>query len=258
MNTTTKPERLDDGDTFELDGLSFRVSIQPDPDMGPPWEEHDGHGIVSEWRRETEWHNARATFSKAPGERMLCRDGRSARFYDFAATMRKARKDGWGLGAEDITKLRAKLGREPTGGDVTAAAVERDFQFLKDWCEDRWSWVYVQVTLLDLDGNETPQSESLGGIESDAGDYLTEVAHDLAGQLATANPGERAKTKAGQRIREGTELVGYGIESEDLSKLRAMAARLCAGSDKMRDEGNLLMALIWRIEANSLEAPHAA
>lgn len=35
-------------------------------------------------------------------------------------------------------------------------------------------------------------------------------------------------------------------EPEDYAALRRMAARLCGGSDKMRDEGNLLVVLLDR------------
>ena len=36
----------------------------------------------------------------------------------------------------------------------------------------------------------------------------------------------------------------YTFDEEAWAKLRAMAGRLCGGSDKMRDEGNLLVALM--------------
>jgi hypothetical protein len=36
----------------------------------------------------------------------------------------------------------------------------------------------------------------------------------------------------------------YIVEAEILAKLERMASRLCGGSDKMRNEGNLLWVLI--------------
>jgi hypothetical protein len=44
------------------------------------------------------------------------------------------------------------------------------------------------------------------------------------------------------------------MEPETLVKLEAMAARLCGGSDKMRDEGNLLWLLVWT-EVVEVELP---
>lgn len=42
--------------------------------------------------------------------------------------------------------------------------------------------------------------------------------------------------------------LGYYVLAEDLVMLEQIASRLCAGSDKMRDEGNLLWVLIWRMK----------
>ena len=42
----------------------------------------------------------------------------------------------------------------------------------------------VIVTLLDVDGDETHEWESLWGIQSDDTDYIAEVAQDLAERLA--------------------------------------------------------------------------
>ena len=71
-------------DKIERNGRTFKVTIDRD-DMGPPWEEHDGHGPVSDW----------TTRDKRPGEMVLHQDGRSRRYYDFAGAVVLARKDGW-------------------------------------------------------------------------------------------------------------------------------------------------------------------
>ena len=79
---------LYDGETFQHGGRRFRFITEHD-DMGPPWEEHDGHGIVSEWRhREGE--------GRRTGELVLSRDRHSTQYYDFRETMALAKKDGWG------------------------------------------------------------------------------------------------------------------------------------------------------------------
>jgi hypothetical protein len=80
----------DDGwtDAVEVHGAySVRVLVERDGDMGAPWKEDDGHGPVSDWR---------SMESKAPGERVLHQDRSQARFYDFAAAVKIAKRDGWG------------------------------------------------------------------------------------------------------------------------------------------------------------------
>lgn len=40
-------------DEVTRDGFTLRAHIKHDGDTGAPWEEHDGHGPVSDWRRRT-------------------------------------------------------------------------------------------------------------------------------------------------------------------------------------------------------------
>jgi hypothetical protein len=70
-------------DTFEHGGARFRFRTEWDSDTGAPWEAHDGHGPVSEWTSR----------DKRPGERVLCADRGSHRFYDFAGAVRIAKAD---------------------------------------------------------------------------------------------------------------------------------------------------------------------
>lgn len=103
--------------TFEHKGHTFRIEIEQDEDMREPWEEHDGHGIVSDW----------TTRDKAPGERVLNADRTSKRYYDVQETIKRARADGWGT---DEQALERVLGRKPTKREIIADAVERDFDSL--------------------------------------------------------------------------------------------------------------------------------
>lgn len=153
-----------DGDTFEHKGRTFRVTFPHDDSMQEPWKEHDGHGIVSDW----------TTRDKGPGERVLVADQHHRRYYDFAETLKLARKDGWGV----------KDGKREGETDraYTARAVEEDFEFLRAWCADEWTWIGVVVTLLE-DGEPTTEVESLWGIESNAGEYLETVARELADEI---------------------------------------------------------------------------
>lgn len=159
---------------FEHRGYKFRVQFPHDPDMGPPWEEHDGHGPVSEW----------TTRDKKPGERVLATDGSHHRYYDFAEAVEIARRDGWGPGD-----------RKPgeTAEQATVRAVEEDYEHLRRWCADEWKWCGVVVTLCDSDGNpDENQQEALWGIEDDEAEYLEKVARELADEIhariEVANP----------------------------------------------------------------------
>lgn len=80
---------LSDAETFDYRGHSFRVRFKRDDNMGEPWKEHDGHGVVSEW----------TTRDKAPHERILVSNhyGNSRRYYDVKASTLLARKYGWGM-----------------------------------------------------------------------------------------------------------------------------------------------------------------
>lgn len=158
--------------TMDYRGHRFTVEVEPDDSMQEPWKEHDGHGPVSEWTSR----------NKAPGERVLISDrGRRHLFYDYAAAVRIARKDGWG----DARKLASALGREPSSGELAAWAADEDFKYLRAWCRDEWRWVGVIVKL-------GKHSESLWGIDGDHGDYLMEVARELADQILHAVAAEQA------------------------------------------------------------------
>lgn len=141
-------------DTIEVDGLSFAVSMEGDDYMSPPWEECDGHGPVSEWTR----------YGKAPGELVLVEDHGCKRYYDYQEACRIARRDGWG-NFQGTPRQRAAL------------AARADYERLRAWCQDEWSYVVLTVELLDDDGDKTGITESLGGVESDGwNEYAVELA----------------------------------------------------------------------------------
>ena len=67
------PQDAGVGDSITVDMGGFSVTARIESDgcsMGAPWEEHDGHGPVSEWTRR----------AKRPGEIVLVKDGDAARF----------------------------------------------------------------------------------------------------------------------------------------------------------------------------------
>jgi hypothetical protein len=144
-----------DGDTFTRHGFEFTVTHPCDDSGDAPWERCDGHGPVSDWTRR----------DKRPGERILCEDRGSHRFYDWQAACKLARTEGWNAKPYDAPNQIER-------------AVRADFDRLRDWCNDRWQYLGVVVTL-----KGTEHEDSLWGVESDAYDYLAETAHDLADEI---------------------------------------------------------------------------
>lgn len=165
-----------DSCAIEVDGFTVTARIESDDGLPPPWEAHDGHGEVSEWRSG---HRSEHGYPhKQAGEMVLITDGRSARFYNFAAACRTARLDGWGCVApEGLTRRQ-----------VAAKAAAEDFARLKAWCNDEWCWVGVVLEVERAD--VTLGRASLWGIESDAGDYFNTIAGEL---LSEALDAARAK-----------------------------------------------------------------
>lgn len=150
-------------DTIEHQGFMFKVELVPDSDHGAPWDEEDGHGVISAW----------TTRDKKPGERVLNADRSSKRYYDFAATIEIAKRDGWDAKPYGGTK-----------GEKAARAVEADFQRMRAWCNDQWCYVGIVVTLVNDEGEDMGEpSQSLWGIESDCSDYHKEVARELAEEI---------------------------------------------------------------------------
>jgi hypothetical protein len=161
----------------EPSGYSIRIDWYPDCDMGPPQDEHDGHGITRQGH----------PYNKAPGERALLTDGRHSVLYDIQATQRNALDEGWGLSPADLAALTAGRGRAPTRREIAARAVQLDFQYLQDWYADRWQWVGYEATILDPAG-DTIHEDSLWGIESLSmaeveGEALAECREWLANEL---------------------------------------------------------------------------
>ena len=148
--------------------MTYTTKIEHDDISGAPWENCEGHGLVSGWTRR----------DKHPGEWVLSTNKESRRYYDYAGTLALARRDGWGLSPEVLADQAHQLGRPLTSKEVTAAAVTRDFEYLRAWCNDEWSYIGVIVT-----DDETGESASLWGIGSNAGGYIREVEDELKAEL---------------------------------------------------------------------------
>jgi hypothetical protein len=152
--------------TFTHNGRSFEATVERDDSQDTPWDSEDGHGPVTGWE----------TRDKRPGELVLASHRRGRRFYDFQEACRIARKDGW-----DAPPYKTGTARQRA-----ARAAMADFEYLRGWCNDDWCYVGVIVRpLCACCGTpDDSRAESLWGIESNAGDYLKEVAFELADQIA--------------------------------------------------------------------------
>lgn len=170
MTITARDIQFQGGNTARVEleaGWYAIVRTEQDEDMGEPWVEHDGHGVISRWRPLN---------SKRAGERVLVGGGGQTWFYDIPATIKLARKDGWGCTGGTGNHAH------PTKGQQVVCAVEQDYDRMRAWCNGAWEWIGVIVKLYDADGTEV-SSDSVWGIESD-GDYWKEVAAEIIDQLA--------------------------------------------------------------------------
>lgn len=146
---------------IDTDPIMIRCEIHYDECSGAPWEENDGHGLVSGWERR----------AKRPGELVLNDDGRgNKRFYDWQESVKIARRDGWCCWRN---------------GEELNEAVRRDYEYLRAWCNDEWYYVGVVVFPLTVDGDELrSKSQSIWGIGSTDTDYIKDTAQELAREIS--------------------------------------------------------------------------
>lgn len=166
-------------ETIVIGDRTFSVELVPDDTFREPWKEHDGCGIVSDWRQA----NYTGYVPTEPGERILWQDGRyfgqqSALVYDWAGTIAKAKRDGWGVSDGVHAAMIRELGREPTAKEITAHAVLQDFDRLRAYCSGEWCYVGVVVT-----DDASGEAASLWGVESDCDAYINDIARDLCDEI---------------------------------------------------------------------------
>lgn len=158
-NLMTKPANYRDH--------KITISIHHDEGMGEPWKEHDGHGVVSEWVRR----------DKKPGELVLNESRGSFRYYDFAETLKIARRDGWGCGVHPGGET-CKCGvQHRTERECIACAVRQDFEHLRAWCNDEWHW-QGYTTKIETPGGVVIEGDSCWGFDDE--EYMLSEAMDCA------------------------------------------------------------------------------
>lgn len=165
------------GEIIDLqDGYSALVRMTQDADHDAPWDDCDGHGIVSEW----------TTRDKMPGELVLSESGKNKRFYDFAASIKIARRDGWD----------AEPYKTGTKGEQAHRAVMSDYNFLRAWCNDEWCYVGVIIELRR--NGVTVSDDSCWGIETFKDYHLEWTAEQLT-YMVNADRKERAESAIARR-----------------------------------------------------------
>lgn len=192
-----------DGDTFEHEGHTFKVTIRQEEDQFLPWDECDGHGPVSDWRRYYRYES-----TKRPGERVLHIDSGLARYYDVQEATKIAKRDGWGCPHCKI--VDGKLSHtHKTRGEMIACAVNRDYDRLRAFCANDWTYVYLIVQEIDEDGENIGDFESIGMMESDDNAGIVSYAYELADQIL-ANKRKAAADEAARQeaIEAAYEAVG--------------------------------------------------
>lgn len=164
-----------DGDTItaEHDGFTLTATIHDDSDSGALWDNSDGHGPVSDWTSR----------DKRPGELVLHSDMTSKRFYDFAEACQIAARDRWGVDGGMLPNETPKA--------YAARAAMRDYEVLKAWCNDEWSYCGVAVTVSRGDVQLTGDYDhALWGIERNYpgsdNSYLRDVANEYADEALEA------------------------------------------------------------------------
>lgn len=171
-NEAYQTERM----TFE--GREFEVALYYVDDMTPSWEDDCGAGII---RTSSHFYGRPA---KQPGEVIIHEDRGTYWIYDFAGTVKKAKKEGWGLCDEEEMKLGHKLGRIPTKADIIKEAVCRDLARHRGWLRQDWWYCGVCVRIIGPDGEPEggEYDHALWRVESD-GDYWKEVAGELTSEI---------------------------------------------------------------------------
>lgn len=164
-------------ETISHEGRRFVVNLYPDNFHGAPWDECDGHGPVRELDPGEPLQRGEVLFYDNPR-------GRDRWAYGFGAALVQAWREGWGLDPEDLQRLRDRIGRKPTKGQIRAEAVRKDMRYLRGYLAQDWCYVGVCVQLLGPDGEPVGNEfgHALWGVES-AGDYWEEVARDIADEI---------------------------------------------------------------------------
>ncbi len=219
--TETFTAPLHSGDSITRGKLTLTATIEPDSDSGTPWDNSDCHGPVSDWTSRDKEPGELILCDDNPSG---LRGTKNRRYYNMQSAVHTARADEWG----SLHPYKLRLERTRNGSHVAIAtawnkpdiaskprrdinrairelydiyaatfpskrayhanAAQADYDYLRQWCDDQWSYVGIIVTATDTRTGIELASASLWGIESHSADYLAEVANDLTTEaIADAN-----------------------------------------------------------------------
>ena len=143
MFTTHFDAYVCDGDeiTCEKGGFEVTASVQRDNDMGPPWKEHDGHGVVSDWRPKNSKRPVKGSCAKIRGPV----DSTTGPLLS-----RSQKRDGWDAEPYGVG----------TKGERAVRAVQRDFESMKSGVKTNGigaAWCFRSVKAM-LKSRTTPRA----------------------------------------------------------------------------------------------------
>ena len=178
MNNLTKADipvlHTGEAETFPVRaGYTATVLVEYDEDSGPPWDDCDGHGPVTDW----------VTRDKRPGELVLCCGRGGKRYYDYSGALKVARKDGWDAAPYSNTE---------TKGQRAHKAVMADYEHLRAWCNEEWRYVGVTVRLYH--NGQKVDDDTLWGLE-DCNDYPAQHAAEQINYMVEHHIAERAQAR---------------------------------------------------------------
>ena len=161
-------------------GREYAWSIEVDESYGNPWQEHDGHGPVSDWVSPG-YHG----ITKRPGERILYRDRHGAALlYDFAEALKIARRDGWGP-RPDMSHHGYDRNALLTPRQRAHKAVMEDMNRLRRFCEGDWFFGVISVAPVCTECGEPKWDEAqyIGGVDSDDEGYAESIARECLAEF---------------------------------------------------------------------------
>ncbi len=165
----------------EFHGLSVRIEYLSYSDMAYPWVEYDGCGVI----REVCSYYGRP--DKKPGEVIIYSDGGNYFIYDFQATTKKAKSEGWGVSDLDTTGMSKK--------QITRESVLRNMEYCRKFLNGDLFYIGIKCTVLDYDGSETEHEDSCWGFEygywGEDSEYADKEAESMAENLAKRVKEER-------------------------------------------------------------------
>ena len=164
-------------ETIDHCGITVRIEYFYDHDMGRPWENADGHGVM---RSAYSYYDKP---DKRPGEVLIDCGRGNYWIYDWQASTKQAKRDAWG-----VSNPPAGL----TKNQLTQLAVKADFEYLRGWINDEWYYVGAVCTVLDVDGEDTNESDSCWGFET-LNDYHETAGREMAEALAESTHKARAR-----------------------------------------------------------------